>query len=232
MLIDEIPRNWRNALSDFIETERGKNILQELDTLLKGDRGNYNPRRKNIFAAFKKTPFKKVRVVIIGQNPYAERLDATGLAFATDRKTTASLDNIYTAIRRNGFVGERPANGSLNYWARQNILLLNSVLTFRKDDNGGNAHKGEGWEEFIQAVVKALVDSERHIHFMLWGTEAHKFEILNCPKCHFYKPYLPAQQQQDYVEVFLNSRQFFDVNDEIRRSGRKGELPINWFLPE
>ena len=229
MLIDEIPQDWPNALSGFIENRDGRAILDRLNTLLQEDAGNYSPEREQIFAAFEATPFDSVRVVIIGQNPYAEQLDATGLAFATDRETTRSLDNIYEAIRRNDFVGERPANGNLDYWASQGILLLNRILTFNKDDT--DKHKDKGWEQFIQAVIDALVDSERHIHFMLWGTEAQKFEVPNCPECRLHKTNLPAQQQQNYVQVFLNYRQFFDVNKEIRDSPRNEE-EINWFPPE
>ncbi len=230
MLIDEIPPDWRDALSDFIENRGGRAILDRLNTLLQEDAGNYSPEREQIFAAFEATSFDSVRVVIIGQNPYAEQLDATGLAFATNRETTPSLDNIYEAIRSNNFVGERPANSNLDDWARQeNILLLNRVLTFNKDDT--DKHKDEGWEQFIQAVIDALVDSERHIHFMLWGKKAQKFRVRNCPECRLHKTNLPAQQRQDYVQVFLDSRQFLDVNTEIRDSPRNEE-EINWFPPE
>ncbi len=245
MLIDEIPRNWRNALSDFIETERGKNILHELDTLLKGDRGNYNPRRKNIFAAFKKTPFKKVRVVIIGQNPYANPNHATGLAFFAGRCSTPSLVNINCAIRlnfpeetgRNNLTGKNLTNNCLKRWAKkEHVLLLNRVLTFRNDGNGNdnreNAHKVDEWEQFTQAVVTALA-RKRTIHFMRWGGEAQEIELPNnYPVDFIHDTNLPAQQRQDYVQVFLDSRQFLDVNTEIKDNPRKGELPINWFPPE
>ncbi len=242
MLIDEIPRSWRNALSDFIEKKGGRDILDSLDTLLQGDRGNYNPKRKNIFTAFKKTPFKKVRVVIIGQNPYANPDHATGLAFFAGKYSTPSLVNINCAIKRNfseatgynNVEDKNLTNNCLKRWAKkEDVLLLNRVLVFRKDADGTNTHVGKGWEEFIQAVIEALVESERHIHFMLWGNEAQKFKVRNCPECRLHKTYLPFPfgNNPTYVEKFKKCCQFFDVNKEIKDSPRK-EKEINWFPPE
>ncbi len=143
------------------------------------------------------------------------------------------MDNIYEAIRRNGFEGQRPANGNLDDWASQGILLLNRVLTFRRDNNGENAHKVADWEQFTQAVVTALATRKRTIHFMLWGNDAQDIVFPeDYPECFIHNTRIPAQIDQNYVEEFKNCRQFFDVNDEIERNRRIGEPPINWFPPE
>ncbi len=233
-MLEYIPQNWQEALDNPRNPpNQWQANLANLNNFLQTER-NYHPTGREIFDAFHKTSFDSVRVVIIGQNPYPERLDATGLAFATNRgRTPDSLENIYTAIRNNGFVGEKHANGSLDDWASQGILLLNRVLTFRNDGNDENAHKVADWEQFTQAVVSALATRKKTIHFMLWGRDAQEIALpRDYPRCFIHDPYLPAQQRQDYVQVFLDSYQFLDVNDEIERAGREGELPINWFPPE
>ncbi len=231
-MLEYIPQDWQTELNDRRNPSEWRANLANLDNFLQTER-NYHPTGREIFDAFHKTSFDRVRVVIIGQNPYRDREDATGLAFSTNRETTRSLDNIYEAIRRNDFEGQRPANGNLDDWARQGILLLNRVLTFRNDGNDENAHKVADWEQFTQAVVSALATRKKTIHFMLWGRDAQEIALpRDYPRCFIHDPYLPAQQRQDYVQVFLDSYQFLDVNDEIERAGREGELPINWFPPE
>ncbi len=177
-LIEELEPNWQNALSDFMESRDGIAALDSLDTILERDRGNYYPRRENIFAAFEKTPFGKVRVVIIGQDPYPRHPDATGLAFSTGGRMTCSLESIYAAIEYDDVPFEKPNHGNLERWAEdEGVLLLNSALTVRRVSrvDRTNMHR-ESWEGFIQAVVEVLAGSGRPIHFMLWGTHAHAFE--------------------------------------------------------
>ena len=231
-MLEYIPQDWQTELNDRRNPSEWQANLANLDNFLQTER-NYHPTGREIFDAFHKTSFDRVRVVIIGQNPYRDREDATGLAFSTNRETTRSLDNIYEAIRRNGFEGQRPANGNLDYWASQGILLLNRVLTFRRDNNGENTHKVADWEQFTQAVVTALATRKRTIHFMRWGDDAQRIALPNnYPECFIHDAYLPAQRIQRFVTDFLGKPQFSDVNDEIERNRRIGEPPINWFPPE
>ncbi len=230
-----IPQNWQVALNNPPENNGWRDNIESLDGFLQTERNenrNYHPRGRDIFDAFHKTPFNSVRVVIIGQDPYPDRRDATGLAFSTHyyRPIPVSLSRIYAALAAD-LKGNRPTHGNLDHLAERGILLINSALTLRRIANRGNAHR-EHWRGFIQAVVKALVASERPIHFMLWGTEAHRFEVLNCPECHFHKTYHPTAPEPPHVKEFLNCQHFSAVNDEIERAGREGELPINWFPPE
>ena len=235
MLEDEIHESWQEALDNPCNPSEWRANLRVLDTILERDRGNYYPRRENIFAAFEKTPFDKVRVVIIGQDPYPRHPDATGLAFSTGGRMTCSLISIYNAIEFDDVEGVRPGSGNLERWAKQGVLLLNSALTVRRF-NRTNMHR-ESWEGFIQAVVEVLAGSGRPIHFMLWGTYAHAFEChvhaFEChpeaPLCAVLKAHHPVADASDTVMNFQTCRHFSKVNNILVAIG---EAPINWLPAE
>ena len=223
-MIDDIPKDWRKALDCHSGRVRWRNTINGIDDFLQNEEG-YHPQEEKIFAALKATPFNKVRVVIIGQDPYPEEANATGLAFSTDGRMTCSLENIYEAIEFDDVEGVRPESGNLERWAEQGVLLLNSALTLRRV-NGKNMHR-EPWKCFIQAVVEVLADSGRPIHFMLWGDHAKVFEYyIKTPPCHIYTTNHPYQARQGNLDVFLNCRHFSIVNTAL------GEGRINWFPPE
>ncbi len=251
MIEDEIHESWRAPLAGFFRSPEGRIILRDLDAILERDRDNYYPRRENIFAAFEKTPFDKVRVVIVGQDPYPRHPDATGLAFSTGGRMTSSLESIYAAIEYDDVPFEKPNHGNLERWAEnEDVLLLNSALTVRRVDRT-NMHR-ESWEGFIQAVVEVLAGSGRPIHFMLWGTHAHAFEChvhaFEChpeaPLCTVLKAYHPVADASDNDMNFQTCQHFSKVNTILRARKRAMERagerpiqgvnydPIDWSLPE
>lgn len=131
------------------------------------------PAAKNIFNAFEHTPFDKVKVVIIGQDPYHGPNQAHGLSFSVPDgvKIPPSLVNIYKEIEAE--TGKKmPASGNLTRWADQGILLLNATLTV--EASKAASHQGNGWEEFTDAVIRELNEKGEHIVFLLWGAPAQR----------------------------------------------------------
>ncbi|MBP5686852.1 MAG: uracil-DNA glycosylase, partial [Clostridia bacterium] len=140
------------------------------------------PSMYNIFNAMKSTPFKDVKVVLIGQDPYHERGQAMGLAFSVPKgvELPPSLINIFKEISAE--TGAPPIlSGDLTPWAKQGVLLLNTVLTVRA--HAANSHKGKGWEEFTDAAIKAVASQDRPIVYILWGSAARsKKAFITNPK--------------------------------------------------
>ncbi len=228
-MIDDIPKNWKNALNNYVGKYGWKHSINKLNNFLEVERGenrDYHPQGKKIFAALKATPFNKVRVVIIGQDPYPDEANVTGIAFFSGGNRTDSLDNIYTAMENDNMEGANLTNACLKRWAKEEyVLLLNSALTL-PSSGGRNTHK-KYWKSFIQAVVEALSNSERTIHFMLWGEPAKYFEdYIGVPPCHIHLTNHPKSRGDD-LKAFKNCRHFSAVNTEI--AGREGEdKKIKW----
>lgn len=131
------------------------------------------PPAKLIFNAFDSCPMDKVKVVILGQDPYHEPGQAHGLCFSVQDgvQVPPSLVNIYKEIHRDLGITP-PASGNLQRWANQGVLLLNATLTVEAHRAG--SHQGKGWEEFTDAAIRALAEQREHIVFMLWGSYAQK----------------------------------------------------------
>ncbi len=227
-----------------METPDGIAALDRLDTILNVEPVNYHPRGRDILKAFHATPFNKVRVVIIGQDPYPEKEYATGLAFsmpmpdpvpATDDEAdlSSSIKGIHCAIKRD-LKKAPPKHGNLDHWAKQGVLLLNRVLTLREVPGNKNTHKGKGWEKFTQAVVQALAKSDRPIQFILWGNKAQELKPYIKPhikgRCYHIHcaPHPHPIAQPLLLERFKDCGHFSAVNVILRASGVK---PINW-LPQ
>ena len=225
-LIRQLDRSWRVALVGFMRSRDGKATLGRLDTLLNVEPVNYYPRGRDIFNAFRKTSFDSVRVVIIGQDPYPEEANATGIAFFARGNRTDSLDNIYDAVQND--LNRRPTLNCLKRWAEQEgVLLLNSVLTIRKVGDK-NMHNHKGWERFIGAVLRALSKKENPIHFILWGSKAQKFKSHINGRCYHIHaaPHPSPRNNVDNNNAFLNCRHFSAVNNAL------GDNPINWLPPQ
>lgn len=188
----KIEASWKGVLAD----EFDKQYFQELSTFVKteylGDASNTGsnlkgqssssttmiyPKPKDVFRAFDMCPFDKVKVVILGQDPYHGAGQANGLCFAVnpDVALPPSLKNIFKEIESD--LGIKPLqnasgnfDGDLSRWAKQGVLLLNATLTVRASQPG--SHQDKGWEEFTDAAIRALSDQREHIVFMLWGNYA------------------------------------------------------------
>lgn len=165
----KITKNWFELLKDEFNTQSYKN----LEKFLGEEYRSYTvyPVAENIFNALNLLPYKDVKVVIIGQDPYHEPNQAMGLSFSVPKETDIppSLQNIYKEIQ-NEFGGDLPKHGDLTYWAKQGVLLLNSVLTVRRGQ--ANSHKNKGWEQITTKIIEKLNDRAEPIVFMLWGKNA------------------------------------------------------------
>jgi uracil-DNA glycosylase len=175
-LSNRLEKNWRHIIgSDF--------DYVAMEQFLKDEKAKWAvyPKDQEIFNALNLTPFKKIKVVIIGQDPYHGEGEAHGLCFSTKGENIPpSLSNIYKEIEAE--YGEKPGHGDLTKWAEQGVLLLNATLTVRKDEAG--SHQGKGWEEFTDAIIRAISDKRKHVVFMLWGAYAQTKCALIDPKKH------------------------------------------------
>lgn len=168
ILEEESKKEYMITLKQFIDNEYATKTIF--------------PERKNIMNAMSYTPYEKVKVVIVGQDPYHGVGEAHGLSFSVmpGVKVPPSLVNIFKEIHRD--LGcYIPNNGCLVKWAKEGVLLLNSVLTVEKDKAG--SHRGKGWEIFTDTVIKALNEKEEPIVFLLWGSYAkEKAMYITNPK--------------------------------------------------
>ncbi len=158
VLAEELEKPYFKELSEFVRLEYLSNTVF--------------PPPTSLFRAFDLCPFEKVRVVILGQDPYHGANQANGLAFAvgSEEKLPPSLQNIFKEVESD--LGEPLKNrdGDLSRWATQGVLLLNSTLTVRMGAPG--SHQGHGWEEFTDAVIRELSEKREHLVFILWGNYA------------------------------------------------------------
>ena len=181
------------------------------------------PPADDIFNAFHLTPLSKVKVVIIGQDPYHNVGQAHGLCFSVkpDVGIPPSLVNIYKELH-DDLGCEIPNNGYLVKWAEQGVLMLNTVLTVRA--HMANSHKGKGWEKFTDAAITALNKQDRPIVFILWGRPAQmKEKMLNNPNHLILKA--PHPSPLSAFNGFFGSKPFSQTNKFL---DQHGETPIDW----
>ena len=181
------------------------------------------PAGDDIFNAFHFTPLDQVKVVILGQDPYHGDGQAHGLCFSVkpDVEIPPSLVNIYKELE-DDLGCYIPNNGYLEKWARQGVLMLNTVLTVRAHQ--ANSHRGIGWEEFTDAAIRILNEQDRHIVFLLWGRPAQmKKAMLNNPKQLVLTAAHPSPLSAS--RGFFGCRHFSQANEFLQSHGIK---PIDW----
>lgn len=181
------------------------------------------PDANDIFNAFEFTPLADVKVVILGQDPYHDVGQAHGLCFSVkpDVKIPPSLVNIYQELH-DDLGCAIPNNGYLVKWAKQGVLMLNTVLTVRA--HAANSHRGIGWEEFTDAAIRVLNEQDRPIVFILWGRPAQKkAAMLNNPKHLILESAHPSPLSAR--GGFFGSRPFSKTNDFLEKNGL---TPIDW----
>lgn len=217
--------SWKKALTE----EFGKPYMDELREFLKQqikEQKIIYPKPSDFFAAFNATPFDKVKVVILGQDPYHGPGQAHGLSFSVQPgvATPPSLVNIYKELSND--LGIKPAkHGYLKSWADQGVLLLNSVLSV--EANKPASHKNRGWEKFTDHVIHALNDSDTPKVFFLWGAYAQKKGAFIDRKKHFVI-------ESVHPSPLSASRGFFGTNPFSQANTfleKKGMSPIEWELP-
>lgn len=185
------------------------------------------PPADEIFSAFHLTPLSKVKVVIIGQDPYHNVGQAHGLCFSVrpDVEVPPSLVNIYKELQTD--CGCRiPNNGYLVKWAEQGVLLLNTVLTVRAHQ--ANSHKGQGWEKFTDAIIQAVNEQDRPIVYLLWGRPAQsKMPMLTNPKHKVLTA--PHPSPLSASRGFFGCRHFSQANAFLEENGL---APIDWQIED
>ena len=209
VLIDEFNKPYFVALKEFLVEEKKKYVVY--------------PAGANIFNAFACTPFNKVKVVIIGQDPYHGPGQAHGLSFSVPEgiQKPPSLVNIFKELQSD--IGKPiPESGNLESCARQGVLLLNATLTVRANQAG--SHQKHGWEQFTDSVIRTLSDQKSGLVFLLWGRFAQdKAALIDASKHHILKAAHPSPLSA--YNGFFGCKHFSKTN-EILLS--QGETAIEW----
>jgi uracil-DNA glycosylase len=223
-----VPSDWAKDLAPEIDSPSFKS----LDQFVTGEeaKGNVFPPRAQIFAALKDTPPQKVKVVIIGQDPYPTKGNANGLAFSVSpgMKVPGSLQNIYKGL--NADMGTPiPKTGDLTSWAKNGVLLLNTVLTVREGEP--NSHKGKGWEDFTTAVLKQVNKEPGPVVFLCFGAQATKMaqSLVDTKKNTIISaPHPSPLNGNKFVESAKEQHLFSKTNDILKAAGR---TPVDWAIP-
>ena len=217
----KITKEWDEILSN----EFSSSYYQNLREFLKEEYSNYTiyPDMYNIFNSMKNTAFKDIKVVILGQDPYHEQGQAMGLSFSVPvgEKIPPSLVNIYKEIESE--TGKKmPPHGNLTSWAKQGVLLLNTVLTVR--EHQANSHKGKGWEKFTDAIIKKISSEKSGVVFLLWGANARsKKELIDKNKHLILETVHPSPLSA--YNGFFGCNHFIKANEYLIKLGK---TPIDW----
>jgi uracil-DNA glycosylase len=216
-----IEESWKNVLQD----EFNKSYFIDLKAFLVEEKKKFRifPPGSLIFNAFNHTPFDKVKVVFIGQDPYHGNGQAHGLCFSVPEGVAKppSLVNIFKELQNDMGV-QVPAHGNLVKWADQGVLLLNATLTVR--ENQAASHQNKGWETFTDAVISKLSELKNNLVFVLWGNYAIAKKILIDESKHHI---LTATHPSPFSvhKGFFGCRHFSKINEILAKSGKE---PIEW----
>ena len=208
-----IDESWKLKLQPIFNTESFFNLK---DFLLE-DKKRFRifPKGEHIFNAFDLTPFDRLKVVILGQDPYHGPGQAHGLAFSVmdGIRHPPSLRNIFKELKNDVGI-EIPKNGNLEKWAQQGVLLLNSCLTVREREAA--SHKNQGWEEFTDGVIRIISEQKEHVVFILWGNFAQQKRVLiDESKHHVLTATHPSPFSAD--RGFFGSRHFSRTNEYLKK---------------
>lgn len=217
----QIPDSWRKVLGN----EFNQPYFQKLQAFIEQERVYYTiyPPAMDVFNAFFYTDYEQVRVLLLGQDPYHDTDQAHGLCFSVRSgvKLPRSLVNIFKELQDD--IGcPIPSHGDLTSWAKQGILMLNTVLTVRA--NTPNSHSNRGWETFTDAVIQAVNDKSEPVIFVLWGKNAQeKLPLINTD---FHKVIIAAHPSPFSARKgFFGSKPFSKINEFLREFGQP---EIDW----
>lgn len=209
VLKEEFDKPYFKQLTDFVRNE------YQTQTIF--------PKGKDIFNAFNLCPFNKVKVVIIGQDPYHGPGQAHGLCFSVKQGVTfpPSLRNIFKEINNDLGIAV-PTSGDLSRWAEQGVLLINATLTVRAHMAG--SHQNKGWETFTDAVIKIVSEQKQHVAFLLWGAYAQKKgQVIDQTKHLILESVHPSPLSAS--RGFFGNHHFSKTNQFLEGNGLS---PVNW----
>jgi len=211
VLAEEFTKNYFTELRNKVRIEYKSNVIY--------------PHPTKIFNAFSLTPFNKVKVVVIGQDPYHGENQAHGLSFSVENsvKIPPSLNNIFKELKSDLKINV-PKSGNLSSWAEQGVLMLNSVLTVRS--GVANSHKNIGWEIFTENVINIISSQLSNIVFILWGKQAQeKIKIIDIKKHLILKSAHPSPLSA--YNGFFGCKHFSKCNSYLKKNNKK---EIDWSL--
>ena len=219
---NDLSDSWRNQLKDQFELPYMLSLMAFLIKEQQADKLIY-PNIAEIFAAFDQTPFEKVKIVIIGQDPYHGESQAHGLSFSVPHgiKTPPSLVNIYKELSSD-LSFNKPEHGNLQAWAEQGVLLLNAVLTVEHQKPA--SHQGQGWEQFTDAVIARLNSEREHLVFLLWGKYAQQKGQNIDKERHLVLQSVHPSPLSAY-RGFFGCQHFSKANEYLEQFG---QAPIQW----
>ena len=210
---------------EILAEEMKKDYYQQLQALVQKRRAEVRvfPEEKNVFNALELTPFESVKVVILGQDPYHGFGQAHGLSFSVQKgiPLPPSLKNIYKELQED-IGGELPTEGDLSHWAKQGVLLLNTVLTV--EEGNANSHKGMGWERLTNRLIESLNELNHPVIFILWGKPAQDKEKLITNPSHVILK-APHPSPLSAYRGFFGSKPFSKVNEMLIQ---QEQTPIRW----
>lgn len=210
----EFRKSYYKELYEFVKQEYSTRVIY--------------PPADDIFTALHLTPLKDVKVLVLGQDPYHNDRQAHGLSFSVlpeQKEIPPSLQNIYKELQ-DDLGCDIPNNGYLEKWARQGVLMLNTVLTVRAHQ--ANSHQGKGWERFTDAILEKVNEQDRPVVYLLWGRPAqNKIPMLNNPKHLILKA--PHPSPLSAYRGFFGCRHFSQANEFLTANGAE---PIDWQIED
>ena len=220
----QIEKSWEKILGPELEKPYMKELVSFLSQEKQQGKTLY-PEESEVLEAFRLTPFDKVKVVIIGQDPYHGAGQAHGLCFSVKpgQKPPPSLQNIFKELKTDQGI-DFPGHGCLEKWAQEGVLLLNTVLTV--EASKANSHMNRGWEKFTDKIIETLNEQKEHLVFILWGSPAQKKGRHVDPAKHLILKSVHPSPLSVY-RGFLGSKPFSQANSYLKE---KGMGPIDWSL--
>lgn len=224
-MMEQLTNSWKDLLGREVEQPYYKFLETFLERQYMEE--TVYPKKENVFNALQLTDYDNVKVVILGQDPYHGPNQAHGLSFSVvkGQKLPPSLKNMMKELQQD--IGcEIPEHGDLTSWAKQGVLLLNTVLTVQAGK--ANSHKGQGWEQFTNAIIENLAKREQPIVFLLWGKPAQSKRILieRISDNHIILQ-SPHPSPLSAHRGFFGSRPYSKANEALLSLGQQ---PIDWCL--
>ncbi len=213
-------KDWETVLAPEMNKPYFVELMGKVNQFYNEKAEHVFPEKSKVFNAFNLCSFEDVKVVILGQDPYPTKGHANGLCFSVEsnvRPFPKSLNNIFKEIESD-LAQPFPENGNLERWAKQGVLLLNSVLTV--EEGKTDSHKGIGWEQFTDAVIEVISQKKENVVFMLWGSKALSKSILIDEKKHFILTSVHPSPLSAY-RGFFGCKHFSKTNEYLALKGFK-----------